>query len=84
MDRKYITKQKVILNNDGSLIMTEMTEEMIDAAYELQAAAKKYKQVFEKKNGKKPTVWVMDNETGETIFISDSFNSQLIREHINL
>jgi len=57
-----------------------MTEEMIKAAYELEAAAKTYRKLFENQNGKEPVVWLKNNESGEGIFIADSFNTELIKE----
>lgn len=64
--------------------MAEMTDEMVDVAFELLEVSRRYRQLYEENNEVKPTIYVTYNDTGETVFISDSFNSQLIREHLNL
>lgn len=60
-----------------------MTDEMIQAAYELQEAARKYKALYEKENDNQPVVWLKNKETGEGVFISDSFNTELIKTRLN-
>lgn len=59
--------------------MDEMTEEMIEAAHALQAAADRYRELYEAMHGGKPVVWVGNNETGGCVFIADSFNADRIR-----
>lgn len=58
----------------------EMTEEMIEAAKVLFESAKQYRKLYEEVNGKAPVVWIKHDETGEGVFISDSFNTELIKE----
>lgn len=59
-----------------------MTEEMIKTAEELFIAAKKYKELYEDQYGKQPVVWVQDNDTGEGLFIADSYNTQIMRSRL--
>ena len=56
-----------------------MTEEMIKVARKLEKAAKEYRRLYEKENGKTPVVWIKNNETEEGVFIADSFNTELIK-----
>jgi hypothetical protein len=56
-----------------------MTEEMLKVARELERAAKEYRRLYEEENGKTPVVWIKNNETEEGVFISDSFNTELIK-----
>jgi hypothetical protein len=63
--------------------MVEMTEEMILAAEELHAAAKKYRDLYEAKSEKTPVVWVTHDDTGESVFIADSFNSGLMKSRLS-
>ena len=60
-----------------------MTNEMISAAFNLQKAAIEYKSLYESEHGSTPVVWLKNNETGEGIFISDSFNTELIKQRLN-
>lgn len=61
-----------------------MTPEMLDAAKELMDAAKKFKQAFNKENKCEPCIFLTENETGETVFIADSFNADLVKAHLRL
>ena len=61
-----------------------MTPEMLDAAKELMEAAKKYKQLFNKESKQEPCIFLTENETGETVFIADSFNADLVKTHLRL
>lgn len=59
----------------------DMSRELIDAAYKLQAAAEKYKCIYEEDfNKKDPVIWVSVKDTGESIFMADSFNSERMKE----
>lgn len=60
----------------------KMTDEMISVAHDLFNAAKRYRELFERENDIKPVVWIRHDETGESIFIADSFNSDLIRSRL--
>ena len=60
-----------------------VTEEMIEAAYKLQDAAREYKKLYEQENKKEAVIWLKHNETGEGVFIADSFNTGLIKSRIN-
>lgn len=59
--------------------MDEMTDEMIDAAYDLFAAAYKYRKLYGQQHGDKPVIYVRDSYTGDCIFVADSFNADAIR-----
>jgi len=56
-------------------------EELLQAAYLLQEAAREYRQVYEAINGKAPVLGLKNRETGEGIFVSDSFHTELIKNH---
>lgn len=56
-----------------------MTDEMIDAAHRLFESAADYRRLYEAQHGKAPVVWVKNDETGESVFISDSFNTERIK-----
>ncbi len=59
-----------------------MTEEMISAAYELEKAARYYRKLYEQENKEEPVVWIKNHETGEGVFIADSFNTEIIKSRI--
>lgn len=63
-----------------------MTERQLRAAYKLYEAAKEYREAYEEENGAQPTIWLRNDleGNGETIFIADGFNSQLINEALAL
>lgn len=61
----------------------EMTEEMVDAAFKLDSAAREYRKLYEAVNGRSPVVWLKNDESGEGIFISDGENFHVIRAAIN-
>ena len=62
-----------------------MDAQMILAAYKLQEAAKEYKILYEKKyKDMGPVIWVTNQEDGESIFITDSFNCELIKQKLNM
>ena len=61
-----------------------MTDDMVQAAHELQAAARNYKNLYEEQNGKNHVVWIKNDETGEGVFISDSFNTDLIKSRLDV
>ena len=52
--------------------MDYMTEEMIKAAEELEVAANRYKKLYQDEFGKKPMVYVKNDETGDLFLISSS------------
>ena len=60
-----------------------MNEEMIKAAHKLQDAAREYRKLYEQENRKEPVIWLKHNDTGEGVFIADSFNTELIKARIN-
>ncbi len=55
-----------------------MTKEMIEAAINLENAAKKYRYLYEERHLKSPVVYVKNDDNGSAIFISDSFNTKII------
>lgn len=57
-----------------------MNEEMVNAAYELQKAARNYRELYEKQNPKMPVIWIKNENTGEGVFISDSYNTELMKK----
>ena len=59
-----------------------MTDEMVEIALKLEQLAKEYRKLYESENGNIPVVWFKNNETGEGIFISDSFNTDRIKHFI--
>ena len=59
-----------------------MSEELIEAAYALQEAAKNYRDLYEKENHKTLVVWLRNDETGEGIFMADRFNTGLIKARL--
>ena len=62
-----------------------MTEEMIELAYQIEELTQKYKKCFYSHHKcNEPTVYIQNNETGATVFISDSYNAELIKNHLNL
>lgn len=61
-----------------------MSPEMFDAAKELMSAAQKYKKVFNNENKAEPCIFLTENETGETVFIADSFNAHLVKARLQL
>lgn len=63
-------------------MMNNMTDEMIDVAHDLFNAAEKYRELFERENGSQPVIWLAHDATGESVFIADSFNSNLIRSRL--
>ncbi len=50
------------------------------AANELQDSARKYRKLYEAENKKNPVVWIKNVDTGEGVFISDSYNTELIKD----
>jgi hypothetical protein len=61
-----------------------MTPKMLEAAKELMGAAQKYRQVFSEEIESEPCIFLTDNDTGETVFLADSFNSELVKAHLQL
>ncbi len=57
-----------------------MTAEMIELAYTMHEVARKYRLLYELERGTTPVIWVDNNETGECIFISDSFCSSVLKK----
>ena len=57
-----------------------MTEEMVELAYIMHEAARKYRLLYELEHVAVPVIWVDNNETGECIFISDSFCSGVLKK----
>ena len=57
-----------------------MTEEMIELAYIMHDAANKYRLLYELEHGTIPVIWVDNDETGECIFIADSFCSSVLKK----
>lgn len=60
-----------------------MTDEMIRIAHSLHDEARKYLLLHEKQNAKKPVVWIKNKETGEGVFITDSFNTDIFISMLN-
>ena len=56
---------------------------MIEAAYKLQDAAREYRKLYEQENKKEPVIWLKNDETGEGVFMADSFNTEFIKSRIN-
>ena len=60
------------------MLNDNMNEEMVEAAFELERAAKKYRKLYEEHHQKQPVIILRRDETGEGIFIADSFNTEII------
>ena len=56
-----------------------MTDEMSEAAEELFEAAQKYKKLFDNLGDNKPVVYIEHNKTGEGVFITDSHNTEVLK-----
>jgi hypothetical protein len=59
-----------------------MTDEMIDIATKLHALAAKYRDLYNQVNNRDPVIWITHNDTGESIIIADSFNTEIIKQRI--
>jgi len=57
-----------------------MTEEMTELAYTMHEAARKYRLLYELEHGTTPVIWVDNKETGECLFIADSFCSGVLKK----
>lgn len=60
-----------------------MTDEMIDIATELHALAAKYRDLYNQANSKDSVIWIEHNDTGESVIIADSFNTEIIKQCIH-
>lgn len=60
-----------------------MTDEMIEIATELHVLAARYRALYNQVNGKDPVIWIKHNDTGESVIIADSFNTELIKRCIH-
>lgn len=60
-----------------------MTDEMIEVAHKLQEVARQYRKLYENEYRESPVIWIDNNETGECIFLSDSFNAHRIKSRLN-
>ena len=60
-----------------------MTDEMIYIATELHALAAKYRDLYNQVNSKDPVIWIKHNDTGESVIIADSFNTEIIKQCIH-
>ncbi len=59
-----------------------MTDEMIILSVNIEALTERYKKLYEIENGKKPVIWIQNNETRNGIFITDSFNTERIKSEL--
>lgn len=60
-----------------------MDEEMIEAAHNLFKAAREYRKLYEEHEGEKsPVVWVVHDQTGEGVFITDALNTELMKNFL--
>lgn len=63
--------------------MSVMSKKIVKAAHKLEESAIEYKKLYEKENKKAAVVWLENKDTGECIFITDSYNTYLIKSVIN-
>ena len=61
-----------------------MTDEMIEIATELHELAAKYRALYNQVNSNDPVIWIKHNDTGESVIIADSFNTEIIKRCITL
>lgn len=48
-----------------------MSEDLIEAAIKLQTAAREYRAMFIKEKGKKPMIWLRNDETHEGVILTE-------------
>lgn len=60
----------------------EMNDEMVKIARKLHRYAEKYRQLYVEANGNYPVIWIQNNETGDAVVITESFNAELIKNAI--
>jgi hypothetical protein len=77
----YMTFEKV--EKEESSMPQEMTDEMVEATHKLELAAMVYLEAFNKLHKENPpVVWIKNDGNGKGIFISDSFNTDIIIDYI--
>ncbi len=63
-----------------------MSPELLQAAYTLQAAASEYKALyyneFNQSPAKEPVVWLCNDTTGQSVFLTDALNAELIKNAV--
>jgi hypothetical protein len=69
------------MNAHFSSIMRKLSS-VVEANFEVETA-KKYRSLHESQNGDDPVVFLQHDGTGDSVFISDSFNSAQIKNFIS-
>ena len=60
----------------------EMNDEMVKAAEALEAAARKYRRLYEKLHPSRPVTWIKHNKTGAGVFITDAQYTEIFKRYL--
>lgn len=63
----------------------EMDEVLTLAAQNVMEAARRYRALYEERNpGEQPVIFITDNQQGDSVFMANRFNSDLIKMRMKL